>query len=92
MSSASTRTPEDSLLTTLTMSTTYFHNKIQPFLFWQRDIVNRSNMFVFKLAYEHDHHWKFTLGALYIDGNKVGWGAQGMEHKNSVYFTTLYRF
>jgi len=83
---------DNNLMTSLMINTTYFHNKLQPFFFWMRDISNRSDMFVLKLSWEQSNHWKYTLGALFINGKKEGWGFQPLEHKDQIFATVLYRF
>jgi len=82
----------DNYSTTLLLSTTYFHNKLQPMIFWMRDITNHSDMFKFQVTWEQSDHWKYTLGALLIKGDRTGTGFQPLEHKDQIFATICYRF
>ena len=83
---------QDNFSTSLMINTTYFHNKIQPMIFWMRDITWPSNMIKAQIAYEPNDRWKYTLGTLQIFGTtRVGMGMDAMRYKDHVYFTIHYR-
>jgi hypothetical protein len=83
---------ENNWTTTLTLSTSYFHTKLQPSFFWSRDWTNQSGFCRYQLIWEHSNTWKYTLGALVVAGDKVGQGYEPLEHKDHVYFNVAYKF
>jgi hypothetical protein len=78
--------------TTLLISTSYLHNKLNPSFFWLRDINSKSDFFRLQLAYDYSDNWHFTLGTLLLHGDKVGQGFQLFHHKNEVYFKISYKW
>jgi hypothetical protein len=83
---------EDNWMSTLLISTSYFHNKLTPQFFWMRDITNKADMFLPSLKWEQSHKWNYTLGAVFFAGSEEGSGFQVFENKNQVYLTIAYRF
>lgn len=83
---------DDNWQSSLMINTTYWHNKIQPSIFWLRDITTNSDMFRMQVIYEHSHKWNYTLGALILTGEDTGLGFEPLENKDQVYFTASYRF
>lgn len=83
---------KDNYTTTLLVTTSYFHNKIVPLVFWMRDITNRADMVKAQVTYVHSDVWNFILGTLLLDGKKEGKGFQPLENKDQVYATVKYRF
>lgn len=82
----------DTWTTTLMVNTNYFHTKLQPSFFWLRDWSTKSGFYKPQLAYEYSNVWKYSLGAIIVDGEKLGQGMQPMNYKDHVYFTVSYRF
>lgn len=82
----------DNFMTSLMITTTYFHNKIIPSVFWLRDITEKANFFKIQVAYERSDVWNYTLGVLLLNGAKTGDGFQPLTNKDQVYFTMAYRF
>ncbi|MGZ4857689.1 MAG: hypothetical protein ACXVZU_04960 [Methanobacteriaceae archaeon] len=78
--------------TFLTISTSYFHNKLTPSVAWVHDINSNSNYFIPKLVYDLDYHWHFTLGAQLFKGAKPGQGLQPFDNKNQIYFKVAYKW
>jgi len=77
---------------TFMINTSYFHNKLQPMFFWQRDITFRANLFKTQIAWEQSDRLKYKLGFLVFDGRRVAKGFQPFSNKDFVYFTVAYRF
>jgi len=78
--------------TFLTVSTSYFHNKLTPSFSWIYDINSNSNYFIPKLVYDRDIHWHFTLGGQLFTGAKEGKGFQLFDNKNQIYFKVAYKW
>ena len=78
--------------TSLFINTTYFHNKLKPSFFWLYDISNNAHMFRPELAYEQSNQWLYALGAILVQGEKIGKGFQVLENKDQIYLTATYRF
>ncbi len=83
---------KDTWTTSLLINTSYLHTKLQPSLFWMRDWSNRWSMFKGEVAYEYSDKWKYTLGSIYVVGEKTGQGFTGFNYKDNVYVTVSYRF
>jgi hypothetical protein len=83
---------QDNYQTTLMISTSYFHTKLQPMLFWLCDMTGHSNLFKAQVAWEPDNHWKYTLGALWVHGTEKGVNFEPLKNKDQAYFTVAYRF
>ncbi len=77
---------------TVNIATTYLHNKLQPSLFWMRDFTNRSNMFRYQIAYEPSNVWKFTLGAVTLNGTIPNQGFEGFANKDYLFFKATFRW
>jgi hypothetical protein len=78
--------------TFLSVSTSYFHNKLTPSFTWIHDINSNSNYFIPKLVYDHDYHWHFTLGGQLFKGAKEGQGLQLFDNKNQIFFKVAYKW
>ncbi len=83
---------ENNWVTTLMVSTSYFHTKLQPSFFWYKDWTNKSEFYRYQLVWEHSSAWKYTLGALVVDGTKEAIGYEPIKHKDHVYFNMAYKF
>lgn len=83
---------KDNFQTSLMISTTYLHNKLQPSFFWLWDITTRSYFVRPQLVFEMDDTWKLTLGAIFLAGSEKGKGYQPLEDKDHVYLAVTYRF
>jgi hypothetical protein len=83
---------DDNYQTSLMISTTYFHNKLEPSFFWLRDITQNSNFFRLQLKYEYSDVWNFTLGASFFDGKTLTQGFEPLENKDHIYCTVGFRF
>lgn len=90
--------PDDMYMTTLFVSTTYFHNKLEPSFFWLRDHTYYTGFYRPQLKYEFSDRWNFTLGAVFINGDdelstaSKGESLHKIRNKDHVYFTVAYRF
>ena len=76
--------------TTLMISTSYFHNKLKPMVFWGRSYQGsvKGDMILAQLVYERDHHWNFTLQGFWAEND----GMDAIDHKDHISFTVGYRF
>lgn len=87
---------KNNYITSLMVTTNYKNSTIIPFAFWMRDITNRADMYIFKISYVPTEVWKFTLGALILNSSaqdiRIGNGFKPLEHKDQVFFTTMYQF
>jgi hypothetical protein len=83
---------ENTWMSSLNIMTSYMHNKLQPSFFVMRDWSNRAWLMKPEIAYEHNSTWKYTLGAIIIDGNKEGEGMWCLRHKDQIYASVIYRF
>jgi Protein of unknown function (DUF1302) len=77
---------------TVLINTTYLHNKLQPLFFWYHDFTNRADFFKLQVGYEQSSHWYYTLGAIFLSGNREGRGFQVLNHKDQLYATITYKF
>lgn len=90
--------PDDTYMTTLLVSTTYFHNKLEPSIAWIADHTYFTGFYRPQLKYEYSDTWNFTLGAVFIYGDdelstaSKGESAHKIRNKDHVYFTIGYRF
>lgn len=82
----------DNYTASLLISTSYLHTKLQPMIFWMRDFTGHSNLMKAQVAWEQDHHWRYTLGALFVQGTETGVNFQPLANKDQAYFTVAYRF
>ncbi|OPY73651.1 MAG: hypothetical protein A4E64_02492 [Syntrophorhabdus sp. PtaU1.Bin058] len=83
---------ENNWTSTLMISTSYMHTKLQPSFFWLRDWTNHSEFFRYQLIWEHSSVWKYTLGALVVRYSKDGVGLQPLMDKDHIYFNVACRF
>jgi hypothetical protein len=83
---------ENNWATTLSISTSYFHSKLQPSIFWYRDLTNHSEFYRYQLIWEHSNIWKYTLGALVVKWDKEGVGYEPLKDKDHIYFNVAYKF
>ena len=78
--------------TFLTLSTSYFHNKLTPSATWIHDVNSNSNYGILKLVYDLDYHWHFTLGGQFFRGAKENQGFNVFENKNQIWFKVAYKW
>jgi hypothetical protein len=83
---------ENNYMGTLNINTTYLHNKLAPSFFWMRDLTNRANMFRYQVTYDYSNEWRFTLGAVTLDGTKKGQGFELFHNKDYMYFKISYKW
>lgn len=83
---------EDNDTFTLNINTTYLHNKLQPSFFWMRDATNKANMFRYQVAYEYSSSWKYTLGAVTLNGTIPNQGFSPFENKDFLYAKVSYKW
>jgi len=87
---------KNNYITSLMVTTNYKNSTIIPFAFWMKDITNRGDMFIYKISYVPTEVWKFTLGVLILQSSsqdiREGNGFKPLEHKDQVFFTTMYQF
>jgi hypothetical protein len=83
---------QDSYQTFLTVSTSYFHGKLNPSVTWIHDINSKSDYNILKLVYDHDYHWHFTLGAQLFHGNKANQGMELFDNKDQIFFKISYKW
>jgi hypothetical protein len=83
---------KDTYQYTLMVSTSYYHNKIAPSFFWQRDMRTNSDLFRFQLVYEHNVNWRFTAGTIIINGSDKGAGLDPLENKDYIFLKASYKF
>lgn len=78
---------------TLLVSTSYFHNTIQPLFFLMSDLTNQGSLYKAQVTYAPVPNWKYTLGAMFIDASgHTGINLQPLENKDQLYFTIAYSF
>ena len=75
---------------TLMVQTTYFNNKLIPMVFWSRSFKGpeTGDMLLAQLTYERSHHWNYTVGAAFFEGELMS----ALNHKDHVFVTVGYRF
>jgi len=80
--------------TFLTVSTSYFHNKLTPSIAWIHDINSKSDYHILKLAYDYSNKWHFTLGAQFFHGdNKENSKLfQLFDNKDQIFFKISYKW
>jgi hypothetical protein len=83
---------ENNYQASLMISTSYMGGKLQPSVFWLRNISEQADFVRPQLTYSWSHHWRYTLGAIFFDGEKEKKSYQQFKHKDQVYFTVSYRF
>jgi hypothetical protein len=83
---------QDNYTGSIFMNTTYFHTKLEPSFFWMKDFTGEGDLIKAQLSWIQDHHWKYSLGALWLDGSKEGTSFEPLKNKDQVYFTVQYRF
>ncbi|HOW55699.1 MAG TPA: hypothetical protein PLR60_13740 [Syntrophorhabdaceae bacterium] len=83
---------ENNYQASLMISTGYLGGKLQPSFFWLRNISEKANFFRLQTVYDWSHHWRYTLGVLFFDGDKAGKSYQALKHKDQLYLTISYRF
>lgn len=82
----------NSYMTTLLISTSYLHNKLNPSFFWMHDINNRADFFRLQLMYKYSEKWQFTLGAILLHGKEEQKSFEPLKHKDNVYFKVSYKW
>jgi len=104
-------TSPDMYTYSIRMDTWYLHDRLQPFIFYMRDIRSqvtrdnyyatlqdgpytgkvKSDLWLFKLVYEPNHIWKYSLAFLHV-GNDGFRKERGMDHKDNISLTISYQF
>ena len=77
---------------TLMIDTAYFLEKLKPSFFWMRDITDRGNFFRFQTIYEYSNEWAFTVGAIFLGGDRHARGFQPLKHKDYLYLKVAYKW
>lgn len=79
---------------TLSISTSYFHNKLAPSFFILHDVNSKSNMIRLQLRYDHSDKWQFLLGTLFLHGdNEENYKSfQLFDNKDQIYFKVSYKW
>ncbi len=82
----------------LRMSTKYYHDKIEPFAYFQRSVRDdvewkhrgkvKSDIWLFRLTYQPNHIWMYRL-QLFRASND---GFDAIDHKDNISFTVFYEF
>jgi hypothetical protein len=74
----------------LMLNTWYLHEKLFPFVFYQRTIKGsvKSDRWLFKLTYSPNERWSFGT-TLYLLEKK---GYEAINHKDNISFTVKYQF
>jgi hypothetical protein len=90
--SAQTLLQKDNVSTSLLLSTSYFNAKLVPSVFWLHDHVWDSNFYRFQVTYDYSSSWRFTMGAVFLDGNKTNYGFESFANKDYVFGKLQYKF
>jgi hypothetical protein len=90
--SAQTYLRKDNVQTSLFLSTTYFNAKLVPSVFWLHDHVFDSNFWRFQVSYDWSTSFRFTLGAIFLDGNKPNYGLEPFADKDYVFGKVQWKF
>ena len=79
---------------TLSIGTSYLHNKLGPSLFILHDVNSKSNMIRLQLRYDHSTTWQFLLGAMFLHGdNEEKYKSfQLFDNKDQIYFKATYKW
>ena len=83
------------------MDTWYMNDKIQPFIYYQRDIRSdvsgitdgsvKADLWLLALTYAPNSTWSYKVQATFLDG--AGWDKdRGMGNKDNICFTVKYQF
>jgi hypothetical protein len=83
---------ENNNTTTLSINTSYFHNKLTPSLFWYRDWTNKAEFWKYQLQYDYTDEWRAYVGALFLSGDKPGQSFNVFRNKDYVYFKVAYKW
>lgn len=89
---------KDNYTTTLTIQTTYFHQKLTPMVYWQRSYQGSVNgdVIIAKLTYKYSDKWSYALQGQTIlsNGNTSGIvnGNETLKNKDNVVLTVTYSF
>jgi len=79
---------------TLSISTSYLHNRLIPSLFVLHDVNSKSNQFRLQLFYDYSTQLRFTLGTIFLHGdNKEKYKQfQLFDHKDYIFFKVAYKW
>ena len=83
---------ENNYQASLLISTAYMGGKLQPSLFWLRNVTEQADFVKLQLAYDWSEHYRYMAGMLFFDGQKTGRSYEQFSNKDQVYFTASYRF
>ena len=90
--SAQTYLRKDNVQGSLMLSTTYFNAKLMPSIFWLHDYVFDSNFLRLQVSYDYSTSWRFTVGAIILDGNKPNYGYEPFADKDYIFAKVQYKF
>jgi len=92
---------ENNYSTAISMDTWYLHDKLQPIIYFQRDIIqdmqrlhkgsSKSDLWLFRLTYKPNHIWTFKA-QLMLMGNNGYRLYKGYDHKDNISLTVQYQF
>ena len=83
---------EDNWMSTLFVSTAYLSDRLSPSVFLMFDHTNDAYLIKPQISYLWDSSWSYTLGALFLGGNKEGQGFQLFDNKDYIFFKVAYRW
>jgi len=95
---------ENHYIMSVRMDTFYLHDKLNPFIFWMRDVQGnlQGDMWLFKLKYLPNSTWTYTLALTLLENEMMdtvasgtppaGFGYRGLGNKDNLSFTVQYQF
>jgi hypothetical protein len=63
---------ENNYQASLLISTAYMGGKLQPSMFWLRNVSEQADFVKLQLAYDWSEHYRYMVGMLFFDGEKAG--------------------
>jgi hypothetical protein len=63
-----------------------------PSFFWLHDFNWNSNFYRAQATYDWSSKWRYTLGCVWLDGNKPNYGFEPFANKDYVFGKISYRF
>jgi hypothetical protein len=78
--------------TTLSVSTLYLNAKLTPSVFWWRDVTNRADMIRPQVTYDYSDNWRYTIGAMFLDGAKPLKSFELFDNKDYLFFKVSYKW
>ncbi len=89
---------ENHYIISVRMDTFYLHDKLQPFVFWMRDVQGnlKGDMWLMKLKYMPNSTWSYTAALFFLENGMnatvTEHGQRGLGHKDYMSFTVQYQF